>query len=406
MTEPVVVIEPMGFGGICHYTYNLCEALASRGVRASLITARNYEMAARPRRFRLWSILNEWFVPELPDRPAQPRRQPGVLDIARRRLKSAVLMLRIVATVVKTGASVVHLQWPVGPHDWMYLAVLRGLGRRIVFTIHDVLPHEHKPADVRRLRRLLMHVDRAILHSEENERTFHRIFTDAAPPSSLVPHGDYLAFAARPDPTPAQARAALGIAPDTSVVLFFGAIRSYKGLADLIRAFPRIRASVPGACLLIAGRPFGDFAPYERAIAEAGIGDCTGLHLAYHAIDDVAKFFRAADVVALPYRSASQSGVAQLAFAFAKPIVATRVGGLPEVIEEGRTGLLVEPRDQEAMAGAIARLLTDPSLRQSMGTLASEVATSRYSWDRIAEMTLNVYDLAREPQRVRLPVPQ
>src|SRR5262249_27351393 len=111
----------------------------------------------------------------------------------------------------------------------------------------------------------------------------------------------------------------------------------------------------------------------------------------------------AAAVVVLPYRSASQSAVVQLAFAFAKPVVATRVGGLPEVIEENRTGLLVAPSDQAAMAAAIASLLADPPLRHSMGTRASEFAASHHSWDRIAEMTLRMYGLATEPHSVQRP---
>jgi glycosyltransferase involved in cell wall biosynthesis len=405
MVERVVVIEPMGFGGICHYTYNLCEAFASRGVWTLLITAKNYELAARPRRFHLYPILNEWFRPDLPsDRPNSASPE-SLLKKARRRLNSARVMLRIVAVVVRTGASVVHLQWPIGLHDWLYVTALRGLGRRIVYTAHDVLPHDHThPDDVPQLRRLLKHVDRAILHSEENERTFRQTFSEVSPPSNLVPHGHYFFFSEDANDTAQTARAALGIPRDAHVVLFFGTIRPYKGLADLIKAVARVRSRVADVRLVVAGYPFEEFGPYERAIASAGIRDCTAVYLGYHPAAEVAKFFRAADIVVLPYRSASQSGVAQLAFAFATPVIATRVGGLPEIVEEGHTGLLVDPGDDQALADAMVQLLEDPQLRQSMGTRASEIAASRYSWDRIAEMTLNVYDLAMERHSLQLPL--
>ena len=403
--ERVVVIEPMGVGGICHYTFNLCEALATRGVRISLITAKNYELAARPRRFHLYPILDEWFRPELHANPLRSSRSTGWFPVIQRRLKSAQMMVRIVAIALKTRASVVHLQWPVGPHDWMYLAVLRGLGGRIVYTAHDILPRPHTQGDVSRLIRLLRRVDRVILHSEEDGRRFRQIFSGLTPPPNLVPHGHYRLFSEETDQAPEEARAALGIPLDARVVLFFGTIRPYKGLGDLVKAFPRVRTRLPKARLLIAGYPFEEFAPYERAIAAAGISDCTAIHLGYHAAGEVAKFFRATDVVVLPYRSASQSGVAQLAFAFAKPVISTRVGGLPEVIEEGHTGLLVEAGDDIAMADAMVRLLADAQLRHSMGTHASEVAASRYSWDRIAERTLDVYNLAMERQGLRLPLP-
>ena len=404
--ERVVVIEPMGFGGICHYTYNLCEALASRGIRVSLITAKNYELGALHRRFRLHPMLNQWFNPELPVAPTQSSRPAGLRGVYQQRLKSAYVMLRIVAIVLGTRASLVHLQWPVGPHDWMYLTVLRALGRRVVYTAHDVLPHEYTQDDLPRLSKMLRHVDRAILHSEENERAFRRIFPEATPALDVVPHGNYFFFAKEAEQTPQQARAALAIPADARVVLFFGAIRPYKGLADLIRAFPAVRALLPDARLLIAGCPFEDFAPYREAIASAGISDCTVLFLGYHASSDVAKFFRAADVAVLPYRSASQSGVAHLAFAFATPVIATRVGGLPEIIEEGRTGVLVDAGDDLGLAGAMIQLLTDANLRQSMGTRASEVAASRYSWDLIAETTLTIYALAMGSRSMQLPLPE
>jgi glycosyltransferase involved in cell wall biosynthesis len=400
--ERVVVIEPMGVGGICHYTYNLCEALSARGVRVSLITARNYELAARPRSFRLSPILNEWFRPDLPEAPPKPSRPPGVLEVVRRRTMSVLMMLRIVGITLRERASVVHLQWPIGLHDTIYLTMLRSLGRRIIYTVHDVLPHEHTEDDVRRLGGLLRHVDRAILHSEENERTFRRIFSDTALPSDLIPLGDFFLFAEQVDLTAAQARASLGICHDARVALFFGGIRPYKGLADLINVFPRVRARVPKAWLIIAGHPFEDFAPYEKAIAAAEIRDCTAMFLKYHAVDEVAKFFRAADVVVLPYRSASQSGVAQLAFAFGTPVIATRVGGLPEIIQEESTGLLVKAGDDTAMADAMIRLLTDEDLRRSMGVRASEVAASHYSWGKIADMTLNVYSLAIDGSQLNL----
>ena len=178
-------------------------------------------------------------------------------------------------------------------------------------------------------------------------------------------------------------------------------IRPYKGLGDLIRAFGRVRAQIAAAWLVIAGHPLEDFAPYQDAIAAASIRECAALHLGYHPVSEVAKFFRAADVVVLPYRSASQSGIAQLAFAFGVPVVATRVGGLPEVIEHERTGLLVDPGDEHGLAEAITRLLTDATLCRSMSVRAIEQAATRYSWSQVAEMTRGIYDSARDHRRTR-----
>jgi len=403
MTDRVVVIEPMGVGGICHYTYCLCQALAISGVNTSLITAKNYELAGRPHGFRLYPILKEWGLPERRPVAVRVAYRPTRLDVLRRRLGSVQAMLRIVAIVLRERAPVVHLEWPIGPHDWLYLTALRLLGRRVIYTAHDVLPHEDTPEDPPRLRRLLRQVDRAILHSHENDAAFHRIFRDDAPPTRVVPHGNYLFFSDNVSLSCREARAAVGVPLESRVVLFFGGIRPYKGLKDLIGAFGLVRKRVPETWLVIAGCPFEEFTPYEEAIAAAGIRECTAIHLDYHAVDDVGKFFRAADVVVLPYRSASQSGVAQLALAFGIPVVGTRVGGLPEVIEDGGTGLLVSPGDENGLAEAMTRLLTDERLSHSMSARAAELAATRYSWRHIAEMTRDVYDTVRSHAGARVP---
>lgn len=388
----VVVIEPMGVGGVCHYTYSLCEALASRGAHTALVTARNYELADFPRHFRLYPILKEWFVSDF-DRPGpEDLPQPTWLRVLRRRIASAWTMVRIVVIALRERSSVIHMQWPIGPHDWIYLALLRLLGRKIVYTAHDVVPHEYTPGDVPRLRKLLKRVHWVILHAAENRTAFHKTFPDVALPASVVPMGNLLFFLQSTHGSPREARAALGIPLDAHVVLFFGAIRPYKGLADLIAAFAKVRENVPDAWLVIAGYPFEPFAPYEEAIAARNIGEHTIVRLGYHSTSEVWKFFLAADLVALPYRSASQSGIAQLAFAFGTPIVATRVGGLPELVEEGHTGVLVDPGDEEALATAIIRVLTDTELKVSVGIRTRSLAETRHSWDLVADLVLNVYD--------------
>ncbi len=406
MTEHVVMIEPMGWSGVSHYTYNLCEALASRGVCTALITSHIYELAELPRGFRLYPVVADSYRAEPPAAPADiPRRRSVASAIRaclriRARFRAMQTVVRIIAIVLKEQAPVVHLQWPLGPHDWIYLAILRVLmKRRVVYTAHNVLPHERRPADLPRLRRLMSQTDQVILHSEENRAAFLALAGDAAPGTRVIPMGNFSRFLEVGNGSAEEARAAVGVPPGARVVLFFGTIRPYKGLEDLIGAFRRIRDDVPDAWLVIAGCPFESFQRYENAIAEADLGGRTVLHLRYHPVADIAKFFRAADVVALPYRSASQSAIAQLAFAFGKPVVATRVGGLPEIIEDGRTGLLVNPNDEEGLAEAIARLLADPLLRQSMGTRAGEIAASRHSWDRVAEATQDVYREVRGQRR-------
>ena len=392
MAERVVVIEPMGVGGISHYTYCLCQALQAEGLNVSLITTGNYELIGQPRAFRVYPVLREWFRPDDPSTISRGVPRPSPIAVACRRLRVAREMFQVLFIVLRERASIVHLQWPVGPHDWLYLAALRLLRRRIVYTAHDVLPHEHTSDDAVRLQRLVRYVDRVILHSHENGRAFRRTFGDAARSLYIVPHGNYFFFPGAVRSGNGDARTAVGVPRESRIILFFGAIRPYKGLGDLVAAFSLVRQQVPAARLLIAGYPFEDFGPYREAIAGEDLEDCVTTHLGYHPMSEVAKFFEAADVAVLPYRTASQSGIAQLAFAFGVPIVATRTGGLPEVIENGRTGLLVDPGDQRGLAEAITRLLEDPSLCRAMSERAKQRAATQYSWSRVARLTRAIYD--------------
>ena len=176
-----------------------------------------------------------------------------------------------------------------------------------------------------------------------------------------------------------------------NTVLFFGRIWGYKGLQYLIEAEPLITRAVPNARIVIAG--YGEpFEKYRRAMVNPH-------HFEVHNYripdEQVAHFFQQASVVALPYVEASQSGVVPVACAFGKPVVATRVGGLPDMVIEGQTGLLVPPADARSLAEAIIKLLKDTPLRHQMGQRARQFAETELSWQRIAQKTLTVYQKIR-----------
>jgi glycosyltransferase involved in cell wall biosynthesis len=117
--------------------------------------------------------------------------------------------------------------------------------------------------------------------------------------------------------------------------------------------------------------------------------------------EQVAQLFQEASVVVCPYIEASQSGVLALANAFGKPVVATTVGGIPEMIQHGKTGLLVPPRDARSLAEAVVTLLQNHNLRQEMRRHALQQSQTELSWASIAKRTRAVYDLARATQAAR-----
>ncbi|MDA8168376.1 MAG: glycosyltransferase family 4 protein [Nitrospiraceae bacterium] len=177
---------------------------------------------------------------------------------------------------------------------------------------------------------------------------------------------------------------------DEKILLFFGRIFEYKGLRYMLEAFPLITARVPDARLVIAGRG-KDLDPYRETIKE----DSRIMLIEGHVSpDEVSRLFSRASVVVLPYIEATQSGVVALAYAAGKPVIATKVGALPEAVDDGETGYLIEPRDTDGIARASVILLSDAALRRDMGRAAFQKAATRLSGDAIARGTLKAYESA------------
>jgi glycosyltransferase involved in cell wall biosynthesis len=144
------------------------------------------------------------------------------------------------------------------------------------------------------------------------------------------------------------------------VLLFFGLVREYKGLSFLIDALPAVRTAFPDVRLLVVGEFWQDKRPYEKQIEALDLRGNIVLVDRYVPNEEVPSYFRAADLVTLPYTAATQSGVLQLALGFGLPVVATRVGGLAEAVVEGEDVVLVEPRDAAALSNAILAFLVRP----------------------------------------------
>jgi glycosyltransferase involved in cell wall biosynthesis len=174
------------------------------------------------------------------------------------------------------------------------------------------------------------------------------------------------------------------------VVGFLGLIRPYKGLDTLLEAWPRVRAAVPDAVLLVAGRPLGEPAG-ARATAMAAAGAGVVADLRFLSTAEFAGALTRSDVVVLPYRRIDLSGVLFAAMALGRPLVVSDVGGFREVVGGSGAGVLVPPDDPEALAGALVRLLLDPEEARRLGSAGRRAAESTYSWEVAAERTEALY---------------
>jgi len=184
-----------------------------------------------------------------------------------------------------------------------------------------------------------------------------------------------------------MARKKLGISEDKNIMLFFGFIRAYKGLDILIQALQYLTDDY---LLLVAGEMYGDFEQYQQLIEATGTALKIKLFVRYINDNEVPLFFSAADVAVLPYKSATQSGIAQIASHFHLPLIATDVGGLAEAVEDGVTGLLVHSLESEALAAKI-KYYFEKDLKNRFSK-AVETESYKYSWTAFVEKLLDLYN--------------
>jgi glycosyltransferase involved in cell wall biosynthesis len=282
---------------------------------------------------------------------------------------------------------VVHAQWwsyVLAPVYATVLGIARLRGKKVVVTVHNVAPHEHS-----RLKRfmndaVLRFADRLVVHSEANRA---RIDPAVVPKVSVVPMGIHPAK--RTGIGQKEARERLGLPIDVNVILNFGNIRPYKGIDVLVRAFAGVLEQRPQALLLIAGKPWSSWEPYQRLIDSLGIDANVRTYLDYVPSDDIELYFEAADVVALPYTHFdAQSAVGALALPFGKPLVVSDVGGLPELV--GTPTAVVPAGDDEALSAALILALRDSRLRQRRDA-ESLKPPYEVRWEPIAEATRQIY---------------
>jgi glycosyltransferase involved in cell wall biosynthesis len=231
--------------------------------------------------------------------------------------------------------------------------VKRWTRARIVFLVDNYLSHERRWFDAAFTSWTLRLADHFIGQSEYITNRLSEEFPHTPVHRVTLPVFDCFDLKAF-DRT--SAREHVGIRT-RNVVLFFGYIRPYKGLDNLIRAFPRVLEAEPDTTLLIVGECYGDVTTYTDLVEAEGIAGRTMFVSKYVANEEIEPYFKAADVVALPYNSATQSGIVMLAYGFGRPVVTTDVGGLPESVQEGQTGVVVPRGDSAAMADGIVLVL-------------------------------------------------
>jgi glycosyltransferase involved in cell wall biosynthesis len=253
---------------------------------------------------------------------------------------------------------------------------------RCIGLIHNMIPHEPNVLDKLFPGYFVKAMDGFTTLSEAVVKDIEH-FDHKHKPKSWAPHPIYDHYGTRLDK--AEARKQLGIAADGKIVLFFGFIRDYKGLDLLIDAFGDLRLQDMGIRLLVAGEFYGDPKPYLDRIHSLDISDIVMLHNDYIPDNEVNLYFSACDIVAQPYKTATQSGVTQVAFHFEKPMLVTNVGGLPEIVPDGKIGYVVEPNAQ-SIADALVKFYKEEKETAFIEGVREE--KKKYGWDRMTNAVL------------------
>lgn len=370
MKDKIVLIGPVYpyKGGISHYTGLMCRALKKKFDVEMISYKMQYPKILFKKEQRDYS--NDTFKIEDTNYALHTANPFNIASVAR--------------YINRLRPKMVIIQWwhpYFAPCYWILCKLLRNT--KVLFVCHNVFPHERFPMDRFLAKITLKQGDCFIVQSKMDADDLHTIIEN--PVYRQTVHPTYNAFKIE-DIDKAEGRRKLDIPDKKKLLLFFGFIREYKGLKYLIQAMPSIVQKVDDVELLVVG----DFAneeektEYETLIQNCGVQDYIKIYGGYIPDNEVEKFFVASDLVVLPYVSATQSGIVQIAYGFEKPVVVTNVGGLPDVVTDGKTGYVVEEKNPKQLAEAIVAYFKEDKEKEFTENVRNEAY--RFSWDRIVEV--------------------
>ena len=313
-------------------------------------------------------------------------RAPRPLRLAVKGADHLWSMRQLLRHLEATPPDVIHFQWlPLPMIDRRYLPALRRVAP-LVLTVHDTNPFNGNPTGS--LQRIGAHAafgdfDRLIVHTEQGRARLLSLGHDPAR-VVLLPHGLLGEAPAECAPDPMTG-------PLT--FLLFGKIKPYKGADLLIEAFAAMpKALQAESRLQIVGRPYIDIAPLAALAARLGVAGRVEWETRFVGDDEVANLFGPGVVATFPYREIEASGVLSLAMNFGRPLLASRLGGFIEAIEDGTHGLLVPPEDVAALSAAMARFVSDRAFAARCAAAVRALTETVPSWQEIARRTAELYE--------------
>ncbi|MFC1474628.1 glycosyltransferase family 4 protein [bacterium] len=398
----ILFIEPWGKGGAQHYVHSLANAVSEHGMDVGVLTSNHCDIADLPRTYQLHDYVTMWDFEELPTF--------SFIEKWRRRLKRysvySAFWDTALKTVRETRPDIVHFQDVVFEIDYQFIRKIARTGVVTGDTVHNVLPFGEggkAPEDVTRRhpwvlwqrRRIYSLFDFLLFHSDGGRNDFIRYYGDNYKHLDITMHGEFTLYE-KSKLSKEEARRKAGLPPDAPVLLSFGAIRKYKGLDIAIKTLAAVREHVPDTMLLVAGNIGSDvdMESYYELAKHLGVAEAILWRLEYIPNEEVGDLYAAADIALLTHRMVYQSGVQLLAWHFGTPMVASSVGGLAEMIESGRTGIMFPDGDHKSAADACINIINHPELAGTLVEEGKRTGKERHSWRATAGKLEKIYSEA------------
>lgn len=360
-------------GGIAHYTSLMYRALAKKHETKMLSYKMQYPKLLFKKKQRDYS--NDMFKIEDTEFRIHTASPFNIIGVGK--------------YIRKWKPDLVIIQWWHPYFAPCYYILSKCLKRiRILFICHNVFPHERFPLDKNLTKLALKQGNCYIVQSKQDEEDLKTILKN--PVYERTVHPTYNAFKYE-DMTREKARELLKIKPEEKVLLFFGFVREYKGLKSLIKAMPLIKDKLTNVKLLIVGDFGEDKQNYLDLISKYRVENVIDIYDGYIPDREVEKYFVASNLVVLPYESATQSGIVQIAYGFEKPVIVTNVGGLPDVVTDGKTGYVVEAQNPNKLAEAVVKYYENDMESEFIEGVKDEAY--RFSWDRMVEIIEKIFQV-------------
>jgi glycosyltransferase involved in cell wall biosynthesis len=404
----ITVVEPRGSGGMIHYAYQLCTALADKGAQVTLITSVEYELDDYHHNFSVNKLLRLWSLTSSSENNKDETKIGRIISKAHRSIRRVfrgirfiVEWIRLTINLLSSKPDIVQFGKIEFPFEAIFLTILKLNGLVLSQICHEFELREKGTNPLVRFNNQLYRwvyesFSLLFFHSNNNKERFSTIFNVDPARFYLIPHGNESMFQNIGDArsiSEMELRARYNVNSSAPVVLFFGNLMPSKGIPDLLEAFKLVLMNNAQSQLIIAGKPTKhiDLHALKQLAGKLGIDNSTTFDSRYIPIEDVAPLMKMASVVVYPYLNSTQSGSLQVAYTFGRPVIATNVGGLPDVVDDGKSGFLVNPGDPEQLANAITKFMNNPDLTHIMGTYAKNLSETQFSWNHVAEIILDAY---------------